>query len=516
MGDISPACASSAGTTGSFRKSGKFLHSLADLTEEAGSTEFGALSLTRGGLAMKRRVWLSLALLGAACVAAPVGAQESRIMPPSSSKPVEPGAKPTVIQEKTELPAAGASGFSTSEGVVSDEYRPTFNERVMGLRDVVFRPFNFDWFNDFANSSNMMTSDIEDPYWLRFEMLFGWMKQAKTPPMLTTSTPQSSLGIIGNEGTSVLFGGNVDVGAHFGGKVTGGFWLEPTQSLGFEASYSFLAKTGYNRTEASQGSPLLALPFFDVVANQQNAYPIAHEAIPDLDLDQLSGKIAISLQSFYQGAEFNALYNVSRGPRSRLDWFWGYRFANFNEKLLSNFFQEEAAVPPATTGTQRLVQDAFTATNYFNGINWGLRSEWYRGCWSFNAAGSLALGINSSRLDINGNTQSASPPNFQIITTSGGIYALDSNIGVYRKNSFSVIPEVQFGVGYYCSDSLHLYCNYNFMAFTNVVRPGEQVDNRINPNILDGNAGNPANPTPLNNTSTFWLQTLSFGLEYRY
>jgi hypothetical protein len=48
------------------------------------------------------------------------------------------------------------------------------------------------------------------------------------------------------------------------------------------------------------------------------------------------------------------------------------------------------------------------------------------------------------------------------------------------------------------------------------MRAGDQVDNRINPNILDGNSGNPAVPVRLNQTSTFWLQTFSFGLEYRW
>src|SRR5207249_835783 len=53
-----------------------------------------------------------------------------------------------------------------------------------------------------------LSSDVEDPYWLRFEMLWGWFRPARNvPAMLTTSVPQSSLGILGNDGTRVLFGG---------------------------------------------------------------------------------------------------------------------------------------------------------------------------------------------------------------------------------------------------------------------------------------------------------------------
>lgn len=493
---------------------------------------------------MKRRVWLGLALVGGAALTAPVGAQESRIVPPPVSSgrslPVEPGVKPNITQEKTVMPGDAPT---TSSGIVvtgpaSDvpagsymegEYRPSFSERVSGLGRVITRPFDFDWFNDFAGPNTAMRSDIEDPYWVRFEVLGGWLKNAKTPPLLTTSSPQTSLGIIGNEGTTVLFGGDIDVKTRLGARMTAGFWLEPSQALGFELSYSVLPKRGASIEESSEGDPLLALPYFDVTTNQQSSFIISREIIPSLGLvNQVNGLVKMELNSFFQEGQFNAIYNVSRGNRSRFDWYWGYRFMNLNENFNNQFIKDEivqdANVPPNNIVLKRQTSaDSFNATNYFNGINWGFRSEWYKNCWSFNIGASLALGMNSTRVDISGVTNKrettnpfAANPTYSNVDSTGGVYALSSNIGRYEKNYFSVVPEVQFGVGYFFWDDCRLYCNYNFLAMTNVVRPGDQIDNNINPNILDGNGGNPANPAFLNKTTTFWLQTLSIGLEFRY
>lgn len=465
---------------------------------------------------MARHLWLGLALAGCGLIAPLASAQERVVPPPPNStsgltpsRQVEPGVKST--EGSTIAPKESESV------VIGDDYQPTFSERMAGFRDVIFRPISFSWFTDLAGANgNILPGDIEDPYWVKAEMLFGWFKKGNAPPLLTTGTPQSSLGVLGADGTQVLYGGSIDMLMHLGGKITAGMWLEPAQTWGFEGNYFFLGGRKSYILINSQGDPLLAAPYIDAVNNQQSSFPIAHEAIPDLDLGKLTGFVNIGWSSQIQGAEFNNVHNLVRGTRGRVDWTWGYRYLRLDESLYTDFQTSEEPPAGQQFGAQTHTFDLFDTENEFQGINFGLRSQWWWGCWSFDVNGKLAFGAIRGTVQVFGQTQSAAPPQFQVITRSGGVYALASNIGDESATRFSFVPEVELGVGYQFSDHLRLTANYNILAITNVVRPGDQIDTRINPNILDGNSGNPAVPVRFNNTSTFWMQTLSFGFEYRY
>lgn len=468
---------------------------------------------------MKRRDWLTLALLGCSAPLLTLHAQDSRIIPvpPASgnrvdvTNQVEPGNKAAANKD-------GSSAATSQESTTtSDDYCPSFSERMSGFRNLFYHPISFSWFTDLAGANeNVLFGDIEDPFWFKMDMLFGRFKEANTPPMLTTSLPQESRGILGNDGTSVLFGNSVGLATHFGFRATGGFWTEPTQSTGFEASYFLLFARTSGVTFSSKGDPLLAAPFFDVLTQQQSALPIANEALNNQALQHLTGSSDIGIDSRMQGAELNVLHNLVRGTRGRIDWSWGYRYLRYDEILSNTTFQ--AQDPPAgqTFGTQFRSYDEFAVENEFQGINFGLRTQWWWGPLSFDINGKLALGATRNTVQVFGNTITASPPQFQIVRTNGGIYALSSNIGDETFIRFGVAPEIELGIGYQVCDQLRMTVNYNFLALTNVMRAGDQVDNRINTNILDGNSGNPALPVRLNQTSTIWLQTFAFGLEYRW
>lgn len=368
----------------------------------------------------------------------------------------------------------------------------------------------------YGATGNALPGDVDDPSWFKMEMLFGKFKSASLPPMLTTSLPQASQGIIGNDGTSVLFGDSVSLQTHYGFRVTGGFWTEPTQQLGYEGSYFLLFGRTVGVTIGSTGDPLLAAPYLDALTNQQASVLIANQALNNPVLAHLDGSAIIGINSSFQGAELNVLQNLVRGPRGRLDWSWGYRYLRFDENLFNTVFTSQDPPVGQNFGTQKQSFDEFITQNEFQGFNASLRSQWWWGGWSLDLTGKIGLGAIRNSVFISGHTIQASPPQFQIIQTNGGIYALNSNIGDTTIIRFSVAPEIEVGVGYQICDGWRAMVNYNFLAITNLMRAGDQVDNRINPNILDGNGGNPAVPAPLNKTSTFWLQTFSFGLEYRW
>lgn len=471
---------------------------------------------------MKHRYGLSLALVG--CSFAIAIADDRPSYTGSASlrpvKQVEPGPKPSVVQE-------GPSGFTPGdEKVVVDDDSPTmfecstslFSNMYFGCKDWLSRRMELTTLRSWAGSDREGSAgDVEDPYWLRFDVLWGWFRPARVPPMLTTSTPQSSLGILGNPGTSILFGGgDVNLQTHVGGKATFGFWLEPSQAWGFETSYFFFANRTNGVQISSNGNFLLAEPYFDVLSGVQNSFPIANEAIANPQRNAFFGYVDQHTTSRLQGLNVLALNNAFCGPNGRVDWEWGYRYLRLDEGLHNNVIQAQPTPPFQQFGTHVFVYDDFGGENSFHGFDFGMRTEWRWGCWTLDVNSRLALGATRGTTQIFGHTTTITPPG-NVTRNPGGIYALTSNSGNNTEVRFSVVPEIEAGIGYEFWDHMRLTLQYNFLAWTQVVRPWDQVDTRINPNLFPpAMSGGSVFPERKDVTTSFWLNGLALGLEIRY
>ncbi len=72
-------------------------------------------------------------------------------------------------------------------------------------------------------------------HYLNLDALGFWVKHDSLPALVTTSpvgTPQDEAGVLGQPGTSVLFGNqNVNGAVRPGGRVMGGIWLDDQQTF---------------------------------------------------------------------------------------------------------------------------------------------------------------------------------------------------------------------------------------------------------------------------------------------
>ncbi|MEA3342240.1 MAG: BBP7 family outer membrane beta-barrel protein, partial [Chloroflexota bacterium] len=93
------------------------------------------------------------------------------------------------------------------------------------------------------------------PYWMNFargrlyfrgEYLVWWTAGSDTPPLVTTSplgTHRDDAGVLGEEGTSILYGGDKrNTGQQSGGRYTLGYWFSDAQCFGWELSYLSIGK----------------------------------------------------------------------------------------------------------------------------------------------------------------------------------------------------------------------------------------------------------------------------------
>ena len=104
--------------------------------------------------------------------------------------------------------------------------------------------------------------------WLRADYLMWWTSGMNLPPLVTTSpagTEIGQAGVLGQPGTTILFGGNtVDTDGRSGVRTTIGMWLDACHVWNLEFDYLTLGSRGSSFDQTSTGDPILARPFFNL------------------------------------------------------------------------------------------------------------------------------------------------------------------------------------------------------------------------------------------------------------
>jgi hypothetical protein len=390
------------------------------------------------------------------------------------------------------------------------------------------------------------------------EYLMWWLKGDALPPLVTTGPPAASLqlvsiprppgmtcvavpgtqGILG-PGTVVLVGDDrVDQGTRSGGRLTVGYQFGMSEPVcGVEVSYFQLGSRSVEFMESSAGSEILARPFFDVNLNRPNSQLVAtpvpgpgvaaciqqlNGGIP-VDLFAQAGSVAVELISRLWGVESNFRCDAYCTPWVRADMLAGFRYADLDEGL--NILEAIQQLPPGTQAA--FVSDRFATSNQFFGPQFGLVAEFGQGGWYLDVRGKVAVGDTRQVIDINGNQvlfpfglAAGSPVNVQ-----GGLLALETNIGRFSRDRWSVVHEVGVNLEYQFTPGLRAFVGYTFLYWSKVVRPGEQVDLRVDQALIPNFTPPPLRPLAptglrlpavLFRESDFWAQGLNFGLEYRY
>jgi hypothetical protein len=99
----------------------------------------------------------------------------------------------------------------------------------------------------------------------------------------------------------------------------------------------------------------------------------------------------------------------------------------------------------------------------------------------------------------------------------GGLLAQTSNIGSRSRDRFTILPELGGRVGYQLTHNLKLKLGYTLIFWSNVVRPGDQIDLGVNPNQLPPAVGNvPARPEFVFRDTDYWVQGITFGGEFEW
>lgn len=372
----------------------------------------------------------------------------------------------------------------------------------------------FDWLRPPA----ALTSGLGGRIWVRAEYLLWLTDSLRTPSLITTSptgTPRATAGVLGEMGTSTLYGGSsINNDPHSGGRLRGGFWWDEAHRIGVEGEVFMLDQQSSQYQATSTGDPIIARPFFDMVNARETAELVA---FPNVVRGSIQATALTDLQSGGLWMRFDP-HGIG-GPCEasagrKLDWVLGYRYMKLKDSI--GIHEDLTSLDTANPGTF-VIEDDFSTKNTFHGVEVGAIYEAGNGPLLLEAFSKIAIGNNHETVSING---------FSDITElgllerfPGGVLAQRTNIGSYSRDELALIPQLGMTLGWRVTRRFTLTAGYTLVYFSNVVRAGDQISTDVNPNLFPPEAtpfSGPLRPEFAWRESDFWAHGLSFGGDFRW
>lgn len=399
-------------------------------------------------------------------------------------------------------------------------------------------------------------------FYARGEYLHWWFDGMNTPPLVVrgevdnNGTPTNAADDFFTNAVTVYGGNKILDRDRSGARIILGYFLDDYGRLGIEGDYITFGQINSHFQDGGNGvSPIVGRPFIDATTGLPT--------VEDVSFPGIAGTVTVDADSTFQSASVrlrrnlccvagasttcgdcvscgssvggcamcggsgvgpgcpmcpllaSALGKVIRGGTRHVDILYGVRWAQLDEGLHINENLE------ADDGTTFLIDDVFGTSNQFVGGDIGFAVDWQRRRWSMEFNSRLAIGSTRQRVFINGQTLRDDQ-----LFPRNGILAQPSNDGVHERDEFSVLPEVGLTAGYQVTDRLRLTLGYTLLYWSRVVRPGDQIDTRVNPAWLDL----PQDPADLPDPSTIqpqspefvfrdtdlWAHGINAGLDYRW
>jgi len=365
-----------------------------------------------------------------------------------------------------------------------------------------------------------------NPWWVQAEYLLWWTKGMWVPPLLTTSpnnTPAYQAGVLDQPGTQIVIGDQeLLTGSHSGGRIRFGTWADPCRTWAVQGEYFWLGTVAQHVARQSNGNPILARPFTNALTGQEDSELVAYPGIifGGLQVDasgQLQSAGGALRVNYCTGPRFSPL--LARSPCDppgsiRWDCLLGYRFVRLDERL--SVHEMVTSLDQESPGDFD-IQDVFATRNQFHGADLGLVCNLEQSCWSLELLLRTALGNMHQTASIDGRTTTTvnGVPTNQL----GGILAQRTNIGTFTQDRFAMVPEVGVTLGRWLTPRLRLTVGYTLLYVSSVLRPGEQIDTTLNPNLFPPEEvpfTGPARPAPTLHATSLWAQGLNVGLNYRW
>ena len=237
---------------------------------------------------------------------------------------------------------------------------------------------------------------------------------------------------------------------------------DPDRNVGGEVS-GFFFPGHTNHFEPDTRS--IVTFFYDTAHASGSDVPIGERALVVAGVVAgalLLGRVSVDTSTQFGGGEANILLGFVGGEYWTITGLVGFRYLSLDDTFTittTKFFN------------RGYTQDNFDTQNNFYGGQIGLKLAG-TGPLSLFLSTKLAAGDNQQDIDISGT--SAFTPLVAGRRLPGGLFTTSANIGQTTYNQFSIVSDSQIGIKFSPCDRLSLLAAYNYMYWTNVVRPANR------------------------------------------
>jgi len=354
---------------------------------------------------------------------------------------------------------------------------------------------------------------------IQADYLLWWFRKMQIPALVTLGSTNDPLpGAAFQPSTVPAIGpSTLGVGEQSGGRLTALYWFDQAHTWGVDASaFMMVDATKQDAVVASGnngGTAVVARPFFNPNTLMEDADPIA---VPGVQ----SGTLNISTPRRFWGADANVRYSepLEFVVFSRMTLLAGVRYLDLNEKLL--IAENEVDVPDTVgnPGNITTLQDNFETRNRFYGAQVGVEFESRVGPVVVTFLGKVAVGRTQQVVTISGASAVTEPDGTVTFDGTRGLLVQPTNLGRISRNQLGVVPEVGITMAWEFNEYVRVSLGYNFLYWSNIVRPGDQIDTIVNVGAVGdpGQFGTSPHPAVPFKTTGFWAEGLNAGIQVSF
>ena len=350
------------------------------------------------------------------------------------------------------------------------------------------------------------------PYHVGVEFLGWWTRAQSSPPLVTSGSVANPLSVVlGQPNTDILFGtGDFNTPFQPGVRVNFDWDIGDGTNWSVDVSGFDLPEHTDTYGFAGTGAPNsleLARPFFNTTTNSQAASPVA---IPGV----ASGTLLIDAPTELYGGDADFVYHYWSNDDNRLLFLAGGRFLSLDEAL--RFRQTSKNLPGVGVANSifSLAEDYETDDRLYLG-QVGAEYQTRFGPLTADLTAKVAAGPVEEHLTASATSRVITPTGAVTTTIGRGLYVEPGDAGSFRTWRVAVVPEADLHVGYDFNNYIRLTVGYTFLYASNVIRPGDQVNENVNVPAAAGAAIRRAPPPDFNQTN-FWAQGFDAGLLFSF
>jgi hypothetical protein len=356
-------------------------------------------------------------------------------------------------------------------------------------------------------------------FYLGVDYLRWWVRKRQVPPLATLGALQDAFPAAGGQpNTLPLLGpGSLDQSSESGVRVSAIWWCDQDHTFGIDASAFWLPDITQTRVVGGSGGAgtdlVIGRPFINVNSGLQDADPIMVSGI-------LAGGMRVDMpRQFWGGdADLRCTQCVDIGPMNRVSFLVGARYLQLKEGIHISEMVSELPDITGAPGNVIFLQDNFATSNRFYGGQIGLESETDVGQMVLTVTGKFAAGQNLESVAVWGASRLLEPNGTQVFDATRGFLVQPTNSVRVKRTHFAVAPSLAVNLAWVFNDHFRASLGYDFVYWSHVARPGDQIDRQVNVGAIGAASQFGASPHPLMpfTTTGFWAQGISAGLQVSF